>query len=333
MPALRDLTGQTFKDVFVESRAPNRRISKRTTFVMWNCVCLLCGNHFVSKGNNLTSGNTTSCGCTNKAAVSKAQLNDLTGQRFGRWIVIERAEDAVRPNGNRKTRWLCKCDCGAVKPVLADKLVSGESTSCGCYAIEYRSERYAEDLTGQRFNHLLVLERVGNVDNNAHVAWLCLCDCGNHTIVRSASLKSQHIQSCGCKKYSINEGTISNILKIENIRFAKEYTFKDLYRFKGHPLKFDFALFDEENNLIGLIEYQGQQHYQPTINEEFGKVQREITDRMKQDYCRKNNIRLFEIKYDDNIKQKVYEILKLLNIKYGNPVPSSCEGEGLTTIP
>lgn len=79
MPKFRDLTGQTFKDVFVESRAPNKRISNRTTLVMWNCECLLCGKKFLSRGNNLTSGNTTSCGCNNKECVSKAQLVDLTG--------------------------------------------------------------------------------------------------------------------------------------------------------------------------------------------------------------------------------------------------------------
>lgn len=39
------------------------------------------------------------------------KLIDLTGQRFGRLTVIERAENS--PNGAAK--WVCRCDCGIVK--------------------------------------------------------------------------------------------------------------------------------------------------------------------------------------------------------------------------
>ena len=54
---------------------------------------------------------------------------DLTGQRFGRWLVL--AETDRRICGN--VGWLCKCDCGTIKTVSALGLRSGGSTSCGCY--------------------------------------------------------------------------------------------------------------------------------------------------------------------------------------------------------
>jgi len=60
------------------------------------------------------------------------KLEDLTGQRFGRWTVLERAE-----NKGKRTAWLCKCDCGTVKAVHATSLKNGDSTSCGCYAKEH----------------------------------------------------------------------------------------------------------------------------------------------------------------------------------------------------
>ncbi len=53
---------------------------------------------------------------------------NLTGKRFGRWRVIRR-HSATR---NKRTYWLCECDCGVVKKVLAEHLKSGASTSCGC---------------------------------------------------------------------------------------------------------------------------------------------------------------------------------------------------------
>ena len=54
------------------------------------------------------------------------------------------------------------------------------------------------DLTGQRFNRLVVIHECGR--KNGHVAWLCKCDCGNELVVSSANLRSWNTQSCGCLK-------------------------------------------------------------------------------------------------------------------------------------
>ncbi len=56
-----------------------------------------------------------------------------------------------------------------------------------------------QDLTGQRFNHLIALFPVKEVDKNTKrpTAWLCLCDCGNLTVTRASSLKNNHTKSCG----------------------------------------------------------------------------------------------------------------------------------------
>lgn len=56
-----------------------------------------------------------------------ARLKDLTGMRFGRLVVLERAE-----NINNKTMWLCQCDCGNKKTIEAHSLKIGETRSCGC---------------------------------------------------------------------------------------------------------------------------------------------------------------------------------------------------------
>ena len=57
---------------------------------------------------------------------------DLTGQRFGHLIVIERAEDYISPSGIPTPKWRCKCDCGNYKAIREDSLKSGLSQSCGC---------------------------------------------------------------------------------------------------------------------------------------------------------------------------------------------------------
>lgn len=55
------------------------------------------------------------------------KLIDLTGQRFGRLVVLARAE-----NKGSKVQWLCKCDCGKLTITLGDSLRFGRTQSCGC---------------------------------------------------------------------------------------------------------------------------------------------------------------------------------------------------------
>ena len=61
---------------------------------------------------------------------------DLTGKRFGKFIVIERDKSLVQPSGQTKTRWKCLCECGNVKIVTGSNLKRGNVKSCGCYAKE-----------------------------------------------------------------------------------------------------------------------------------------------------------------------------------------------------
>ena len=62
----------------------------------------------------------------------KVKFDDLTGQRFGRLVVIKRAEDYVFSCGEKRVQWICKCDCGNIKNVLAQDLKNGNTKSCGC---------------------------------------------------------------------------------------------------------------------------------------------------------------------------------------------------------
>ncbi|WP_322175477.1 hypothetical protein [Acutalibacter caecimuris] len=51
----------------------------------------------------------------------------LTGQRFGKLVVINPAE-----NVGRRTAWHCRCDCGREITVTTGHLREGHTTSCGC---------------------------------------------------------------------------------------------------------------------------------------------------------------------------------------------------------
>lgn len=52
------------------------------------------------------------------------------------------------------------------------------------------------DLTNKKFGRLTVINRAK--DRGKQTCWLCECDCGKRTIVRSGNLKNGHTNSCGC---------------------------------------------------------------------------------------------------------------------------------------
>lgn len=62
-----------------------------------------------------------------------ASQADLTGQRFGRLVVIEAAPE---PDARRNIPWICQCDCGKQIQTKGANLRSGSTTSCGCYRFD-----------------------------------------------------------------------------------------------------------------------------------------------------------------------------------------------------
>lgn len=63
-----------------------------------------------------------------------AKAIDLTGQRFGRLVVIDRATELPG------VWWNCKCDCGNVAKIRSSQLRYGFTGSCGCLRDEMRTE-------------------------------------------------------------------------------------------------------------------------------------------------------------------------------------------------
>lgn len=65
--------------------------------------------------------------------------NDISGQRFGRLVVLGYAE----PGPDRKRPWVCRCDCGQVVVVgSAYHLTSGNTKSCGCLRADSARARH-----------------------------------------------------------------------------------------------------------------------------------------------------------------------------------------------
>lgn len=117
-------------------------------------------------------------------------------------------------------------------------------------------------------------------------------------------------------KASRAEIKISEILEKEGINFKEEYSFPDLIGEKGHALRFDFAIFDDNDILDFLIEYQGIQHYKPksVFGGMSGLRKQQYYDMKKRQYCKKHNIKLVLIPYWDENKISYDYIMELADI-------------------
>lgn len=238
------------------------------------------------------------------------RIIDLTNQRFGRLLVLKL--DCL--NKKPGAYWYCQCDCGKVVSVRGQSLRTGNTKSCGCLQKEMSSKKNMTDLTGQVFGRLTVLER-DSMRRGNHAYWICKCECGQIKSVDASGLKTGRIQSCGCLA-SKGEYLIGKYLQELNIKYQTQYFFSDL-RGKKLPLRFDFAILNDENSIVAFIEYQGQQHYKSV--EYFGgnerlKMQQEY-DTKKKEYCKQIKIPLIEISYKeidllskDFLKERIKEV-------------------------
>lgn len=281
---LNDLSGKRFGKLEVLELADDHILPSGTHEIMYKCKCD-CGNTTVVSADNLRRGITKSCGCL--------KFHDLTGKRFGRLTVVERA-DMTSGHG---TYWKCRCDCGNITIVNAGALVSGSTRSCGCLIKDVAYNRNIIDLTGQRFGKLTVIERADGISGHG-TYWRCRCDCGNEKIISSNCLRSGSTQSCGCTRISHGEMKISSILTQNNVKFKTEYMFNDLVR--TLPLRFDFAVFNDDNSLHHLIEFDGEQHFRANGYLWNTESQLRITkdhDMAKNNYCLSHHIPLIRIPY------------------------------------
>lgn len=124
---------------------------------------------------------------------------------------------------------------------------------------------------------------------------------------------NNHLRGHGCNKCenrSKSEVIIENYLLTNSINFEIEYKFQDL-RYK-YPLRFDFAILDENLNIKYLLEFNGRQHYEFVrkfhVTEDNFEIYKE-RDRIKKEYCETMNIKLHIISFKENIIESLKKIV------------------------
>jgi hypothetical protein len=116
------------------------------------------------------------------------------------------------------------------------------------------------------------------------------------------------------RNVSVGEKTISSILVSNDINHLHQYTFSDCVDLR--PLPFDIAIIGENQEVKLLIEFHGIQHFEPVdfYGGEEALRQTQKRDKIKKDYCQKNNIPLVEITYKQNLEIELVNALASHNI-------------------
>lgn len=235
-----DLTGQRFGSLVALEEVP-RPEGLTYKGLSFRCVCD-CGEERVAPSNALRQGITISCvSCGRKrhgaqiSAICREQperyprkAKDLTGQRFGRLVVLGRATK----NKGRIVAWLCRCDCGTecTKTQLTSKTRTS-ARSCGCLLREKTLARFprvqaslrtlrAEGIEpcqgtshtppegNTRFGSLRVI-RSSNYGEGPIVCD-CICDCGKRYRALARRLRNgitTRCRSCAAKGTQQQKGT------------------------------------------------------------------------------------------------------------------------------
>lgn len=285
----------------ISSEVRKDKAGKSRTYVTCKCQC---GNTAVRKIDSLKTSNNANCGCKRKEIIQNACRKDLTGKRFGRLIVKEMLWEF------HPTKCKCLCDCGNECVVIGTQLTYGKTQSCGCLHREITSIKNTKDFssvqtkTGVRF--------IRPVTQNKSGVWIwdCQCKCGNIFQEIPAKVLNGHHTTCGCGSLSSGERIVSSILQKNNIPYLSQYSFSDCKR--EMSLRFDFAIFDEYDNLKGLIEYDGAQHYKPIEwfgGDEAFQLSKE-RDQIKDNYCQMKNIALLRLPYSLTEKELEKQIIK-----------------------
>ena len=184
-----DRTGQTFNNLKILKELGDRRII---------CKCLLCESEKEFSKNNVTRGNTKSCGC------DRHKILDRTGEVFGNMKIIkELGNDTV----------LVRCLlCKSEKEYTKGFIVGRGVNSCGCLV------NSRKDVTGQRFKGIEVVKELGA---DKVIGRCIICNTENNYTKHNIIYQKTECKNCGLTRNY--KGQIVNNVKV--LRFA--YTGRD----------------------------------------------------------------------------------------------------------
>lgn len=271
MPKIINEIGNQYNNLKIIDNAPSKNGRK-----FYICECVICKNKYIISGTDLRTGKKFCKTCLH------------VGEQFGDLTILKLDHTAK----DRHQYWECQCKCGNHEIIKYSDLSTGKKNKCfNCN----KKPQYINEL-GNKYGKLKVI-KYDSIHSNKNACWICQCDCGNIISVSGIKLRFGHTTSCGCLK-SKGEFKISQLLQKNQINFKTQIHFDDCKN--KNFLLFDFGIYNNENKLSYLIEYDGEQHFFYTnsgwnTQDHYEKIIER--DKIKNKWCKENNIPLIRIPY------------------------------------
>ncbi|MDM0478650.1 hypothetical protein QTH27_12765 [Clostridium perfringens] len=315
---LRCGCGQTFFKVFNAFKNGQRKcntcinrtywdIDKINNFVKENSKCVLlsteynfkktklnfkceCGNEFSTFWTEFTIGNKrqcNDCGLRKQGESSRKtditfrkEVFDLVKSEYSLLSKYEKSSLKVKFKHN---------NCGNVFLMTPNSFLRGQRCPKCSGIIKKTTEIFKQEIFSAVGHEYTLL---GEYKSNRTKTLIRHNKCNYNWEVRPDDfLKGQRCPKC---QHTKGEQVISKWLDDNNFNYKSQYRIKECRN--KRPLPFDFAIFDRENELKLLVEYDGLLHFKKTtLNNDL--KQQQLHDKIKNCFCKENKIELLRIPY------------------------------------
>jgi len=111
----------------------------------------------------------------------------MIGKTFGDWIVLSEVK-----TGKPAKHYECQCKCGSIKVIRNDGLKSGRSARCA--ECRHKNLLKIDETIGKRFGKWTTIEVIPTARKSFD--YLCVCDCGEKSVVSGNALRGGRSQQC-----------------------------------------------------------------------------------------------------------------------------------------
>ncbi len=236
-------------------------IVKNKGYIRFKCRCV-CGKIRNIISISVIRGVAKSCGCR------KRNTTNLSGHRFGLWLVTDKHEQRLKDKNRNDYFWLCKCECGNESWVNTSKLISGLSLSCGCGSKKLISQK-SKKKDGEAAFNMVYYQYKAVAKKYAR--------CFELTKEQFLILSQKPCHYCGALPSNIRINRYNNgdfvYNGIDRVDSKKGYTINNCVPccFWCNTMKSKYSVDEFLSHLRKILEYQNAQKPQKTKNVEVGE--------------------------------------------------------------